>query len=71
MDRYTPAIPGGLVEPDTAVLLAGHGIEGDHYAGKTVDGERQVTLIQAEYLPVIASLCGVLKIFTRHNYAGT
>ena len=32
------------------------GIEGDHYAGR--DGGRAVTLLQAEYLPVIASLCG-------------
>jgi MOSC domain-containing protein YiiM len=31
-----------------------HGIEGDHYSGRS--GKRQVTLIQAEHLPAIASM---------------
>ena len=38
-----------------ARLLAGHGIQGDHRARRQ-GGRRQVTLIQAEHLPVIASL---------------
>jgi len=31
-----------------------YGIQGDHYAGRS--GQRQVTLIQAEHLPAIASM---------------
>lgn len=38
-----------------ATVVAGHGLEGDRYAN---DGKRQVTLVQAEHLPVIAALCG-------------
>jgi MOSC domain-containing protein YiiM len=38
-----------------ATAIAGHGLAGDRYAH---DGKRQVTLIQAEHLPVIAALCG-------------
>lgn len=39
---------------DRARARAGHGLEGDRYAH---DGKRQVTLVQAEHLPVIAALC--------------
>jgi len=38
----------------SAELLAGHGLVGDK-AGRRKGGRRQVTLIQAEYLDVIAS----------------
>lgn len=41
----------------TATLLQGHGLEGDK-AGQRAGSRRQVTLIQAEYLPVIAALLG-------------
>jgi len=34
-----------------------YGLEGDRYAGKS--GQRQVTLIQSEHLPVIASLLSI------------
>lgn len=39
---------------------AGQGLVGDRYAGRS--GERQVTLIQWEHLPVIASLCGGIDV---------
>jgi MOSC domain-containing protein YiiM len=34
-----------------------YGLEGDRYAGSS--GKRQVTLIQHEHLPVVASLLGI------------
>ncbi len=37
-------------------LIANSGLEGDHHA-KRSGGSRQVTLIQAEHLPVISALC--------------
>jgi MOSC domain-containing protein YiiM len=40
--------------------LAGHGLAGDHYAGRSANrkegGARQVTLMQAEHLPLLAVL---------------
>jgi MOSC domain-containing protein YiiM len=44
------------------------GLEGDHYQNHA--GSRQVTLIQAEHLEVLASMLGLSKIlpeFTRRN----
>lgn len=53
---YRPA-KNGLVEVVDAIELEVEaGILDDHYAGKS--GKRQVTLIQAEHLPVIAALLG-------------
>ena len=37
--------------------IAGYGLAGDHYASKS-DGKRQVTLIQAEHLEVVARILG-------------
>ncbi len=41
---------------DVIVLTENGGIDGDHH-GTKARGRRQVTLIQAEHLPVIAGLC--------------
>lgn len=47
---------------DAATLLQDHGLEGDK-AGQRAGSRRQVTLIQAEYLPVIAALLGKETVF--------
>ncbi len=45
----------GAVEAVQSVrLTSGEGLLGDHYSGRS--GKRQVTLIQAEHLPVVASI---------------
>lgn len=49
-------------------VIAGIGLAGDHYASK--DGKRQVTLIQAEHLDVVAKILGkseVLPAAVRRN----
>jgi MOSC domain-containing protein YiiM len=43
-----------LIAVKTAMLAPSFGLEGDHYAGRS--GKRQITLIQAEHLPVIAGM---------------
>ncbi len=47
---------------DAATLLQDHGLEGDK-AGQRTGSHRQVTLIQAEYLPVVAALLGKEAVF--------
>ena len=46
---------------DEVEVLVGFGITGDRHASRG-GGKRQVTLIQAEHLPVIASLAGLLDV---------
>jgi MOSC domain-containing protein YiiM len=45
----------------SAILIAGHGIEGDHY-DTTRNGPRQVTLIACEDLAAIAAFLGLNEI---------
>ncbi|MEM7465602.1 MAG: MOSC domain-containing protein [Pseudomonadota bacterium] len=45
-----------LLTPDEITLDPKRGIIGDRYQGRS--GKRQVTLMQAEHLPVVASLLG-------------
>ena len=51
--------PRAPIRPvDSVEALAGHGLAGDHHAKRRKGGKRQVTLIQAEHLVAVASLCG-------------
>lgn len=50
---------GEVVRAEAAEAIAGRGLAGDHRtSGGRGGGKRQVTLIQAEHLPVIAALVG-------------
>ena len=53
--REVPMLPVDAVEAETS-----GGLAGDRYAGGS--GKRGVTLIQAEHLPVIASLSGHAEV---------
>lgn len=52
---FRPAHRQAMVIPRTAMLLENKGIEGDHMALRS-SKKRQITLIQAEHLPVISKL---------------
>ena len=52
-DRHTP-----MVVRDEVEAVAGKGLSGDRTAGGRGGGKRQVSLIQAEHLPVIAAFSG-------------
>lgn len=45
-----------MLAVESALAITGRGLEGDRYATGSQDGKRQVTLVQAEHLPVLASL---------------
>lgn len=47
-----------LVAVDHTEVRVGTGLAGDHHSERRPGGKRQVTLIQAEHLPVIAALSG-------------
>lgn len=50
---------GGMSTPDSVKVITDQGIEGEHHVRRP---RRQITVIQQEYLPVIAALMGVDSI---------
>ena len=64
-----PAHHEAMIMPDSATLLTDIGIKGDHGANRK-GKKRQVTLVQAEHLPVVAVLSNkkeVLHFQLRRN----
>ena len=61
-----PARGAPMRSVDTARALVAQGLEGDRSAARAaaapLGGKRQVTLIQAEHLPVIAALAGLPEV---------
>lgn len=53
-----PARGAAAVGVGETLALAGRGLQGDRSAAGRGGGRRQVTLLQAEHLPVLASLLG-------------
>ncbi|MGJ7565733.1 MOSC domain-containing protein [Variovorax sp. GB1R11] len=58
-----PARRAPVQSVDEAVALEGRGLQGDRSSGAAQPGgRRQVTLLQAEHLPVIAALCARAEV---------
>lgn len=62
-----PARRAAVVSAEHALAMEGRGLEGDRSAAaerrlSSVASKRQVTLIQAEHLPVIAALAGLKQV---------
>jgi len=57
-----PARRALLQSVNQAVALDGRGLQGDRSSAARPGGRRQVTLIQAEHLPVIAALSGLAEL---------
>ena len=56
-----PARRAPLLPRTSATLIAGHGVEGDHYDTRR-NGPRQVTLVAAEDLAAVAAFLGMREI---------
>jgi len=52
-----PARDVSMIEADEVLAVVGKGLVGDRYKGGS--GKRELTVIQAEHLPVIATLAGL------------
>lgn len=64
-----PARGAPMVSVDQVAALQDRGLQGDRIASapapRAAGGKRQVTLIQAEHLPVLASLAGLADVDAR------
>ena len=49
-----------MIPVDSVILDPSYGLQGDHYAGRS--GKRQVTLMQAEHLHVIAGIMNIESV---------
>lgn len=59
---FADASRGEIVGREQATLVEAGGIEGDHHCRPGRGSKRQVTLIQAEHLPFVATLLGREKV---------
>jgi MOSC domain-containing protein YiiM len=57
-----PEHGAAVIELDEVLAIEGRGLDGDVVVRGKGGGARQVTLVQAEHLPVIAALAGVAAV---------